>query len=205
MEARNADLSPFAELIEQGLETESIRIESKTDNSAETRTSDERTLSEFFARQSVRDVHLDRRSRNRAQSIAQGHRSMRIAPGIDQYAIGRKTHLMDAVDQQTLDIALKILELHFGKPLFQSDEIIVKAHTSVELGLSPAQQIEIGTVNYLNLHFPKLQERGAPSIPVETKTRLVFLKSNRLVILIATIEKTHPLSGAQIFDPSKFI
>ena len=111
-------------------------------------------MTELFALVHVGDVHLNRGTLQRADAVLQGYARVGIGTGVEHYAVIGETHLLQLVYQLALDVALIVVNLHVGILGTQFGKILLKRTASVDSWFPDTQEIEVGTVDYLNfLHF----------------------------------------------------
>ena len=114
-------------------------------------------MTELFALVHVGDVHLNRGTLQRADAVLKGYARVGIGTRIEHYAVVGESHLLQLVYQLALDVALIVVNLHVGLLCAQFGKIFLKRTATVDSRLPNAQEIEVGTVDYLYfLHFFRL-------------------------------------------------
>jgi hypothetical protein len=94
-------------------------------------------------------VHLDDRPVKGGQCVVKSPRIVGQGSGIDDDALNTPTSLVDPVDDLTLVIRLKRLQVEtegLGVSLGLSD-VVVEGRRSVDLGFALAEKIEIGSMD----------------------------------------------------------
>jgi hypothetical protein len=98
-------------------------------------------------------MHFHHRYRDCLDGIADRHRSMGIASGIEDDSVTAKTGLLYFVDKFALDVRLVISDFDIRITGPQTCQKIIEVILAVYIRLAHTEQIEIGSVNDLNLHI----------------------------------------------------
>jgi hypothetical protein len=69
-------------------------------------------MSELLALMDVGDMHLDNGTFQRANTVVKSHRSVGIGTCIEYHAVKAKAHLLQLIDQFSLNVALVVGYLH---------------------------------------------------------------------------------------------
>ena len=100
----------------------------------------------------IGNMHLNHRRCHRTNSILQSYGSMCIRTCIQNDAIHIKSYPLYAVYHFTLNIRLKIADLHVNVSFAKISQVIFKCNASVNGRLTLTQQINIRAINNLYLH-----------------------------------------------------
>ena len=100
-------------LAEKRLNGKAVAFQAETAYYPLAHIAEERVAAVFLAGEDVADVHLDNRRGDGGNGIMQRHAGVAVAPGVEDYAIRRETHLVQPVDQLALHIALVVAYLSF--------------------------------------------------------------------------------------------
>src|SRR5690606_8446158 len=109
-------------------------------------------MAKFFPGMYVGDMHFHNRCRHGFDRITYGHRGVSVAPGIEDDAIATITCLLDFVDQLTFHIRLENSEGSSWISSLQTVQIVIKRLVTIGLRFTETQQVQVGTVDDLNLH-----------------------------------------------------
>ena len=97
----------------------------------------------------VADVDLDDGHGDGGYGIVDGDAGVAVAPSIEDDAVGGETHLMEAVDEFALDVALVVANLHIGELLPKVVYHFFHGGMSIDGGLTFACEVQIGAVDNL--------------------------------------------------------
>ena len=122
-------------------------------------------VAEALASVDVGQVHLDEGDGHRSQGVAHGDAGMRVGSGVDDDERGPVgTGGLDAVDQRAFVVALEMVE---GSPMpagqvGQPGIDVGQRGVAVDLGLTGAQQVQVGAMNDQEAIFVAryVQDRG---------------------------------------------
>lgn len=112
-----------------------------------------RQFPELFPAENIGDVYFYYRTGYRSYSIADGHRGMGVAAGIEDNTINRKTYALYFINQFTFHIALKIAQFMRRIPLLQGCEIGIKVLATVDVNLTFSKKIQVGPVDDRDFHL----------------------------------------------------
>ena len=90
----------------------------------------------ILAGEDVADVHLDGGGRDGGQGVVQRHACVAVAAGVDNDAVSLEAHLLYAVNQLALDVALEIAYLDVGEAVAQLFYVVGDARRAVGFGLA---------------------------------------------------------------------
>ena len=85
--------------------------------------------------------------RHGLDGIVQGDARVGVGPGIKDYAVGLEAYVVDALYEVALVVALEVGELHVGVALAQLGEVVFEGAVAVDVGLTAAQQVEVGAID----------------------------------------------------------
>ena len=101
----------------------------------------------------IRDVNLDNRCLQRADAVLQSYRCVGVGSCIQHDTIVAEAHLLHLVNQNTLDVALKVLDVYIGEAVAQLRQVGVERRRTIDAWLPLAQQVQVRTIDNQNLHF----------------------------------------------------
>ncbi len=104
-------------------------------------------VTERFPCVDVGDVNFDHWALDGSNGICQGKGSMGESPRIQYDPIGRKSQLVKPVNQLAFMVALEIKQFVLRKKTPEFLQKRPEGLAAVDLGLSPAEQIEVGAVD----------------------------------------------------------
>ena len=136
---------------QQCLNSQPIGVEPEAGNHAQTSTRDHRAMAELLAFVHVGNMNLHHRALQRANAVLQGDARMGVGTCVEHDAVGLEAHLLQLVDQLTLDVALVIGNLHIGELGAKCGQKLVERRRAVDAWLTRAQQIQVRSVDDLNL------------------------------------------------------
>lgn len=124
----------------QRLDGQSVRVEAETSNHAFAGGRNERMMTELFATVYVRQVHFDHREMQRTDAVVQGNARVRIGSGIERHPVDAFGQgLLQAVDEESFDVALIVKYFVVGKMLSQHFKAVFHAVTAVNIGFTLAE------------------------------------------------------------------
>lgn len=100
-----------------------------------------------FTGEYIADMHFHHRASNGFDGICNGYGGVSVCRCVEDNAV-RTVFLLQIIDYGAFHIALPIAKLHVGIAFTQFFQIILECPAAVNLRLSLAEQIEVGTVNY---------------------------------------------------------
>src|SRR3990172_7152398 len=108
---------------------------------------------ESLAPVGVRDVNLDDRACDCSDSVANGVRVVTISCGVDDDAlvitIDRRVKL---VDNLTLGVRLKEMEINLREPPLECFVYLIKGHVTVDFFFSSPEEVQVRSVDDKNFH-----------------------------------------------------
>ena len=97
----------------------------------------------------VADVDLDDGRGDGGYGIVDGDTGVAVAPGVEDDAVGSEAHLMEAVDEFALDVALVVADFYVGELLPKAVYHLFHGGVSIDGGLTFAGEVQIGAVDNL--------------------------------------------------------
>src|SRR5690606_32634623 len=79
--------------------------------------------------------------------IAKSQRRMCISTGVEDYPIGRKSHIVDSVNKLALVVTLKICQLHRRILRVQRFEIVFEPMLAINTLFTHSQQVQVGSID----------------------------------------------------------
>ena len=132
--------------IQQSLDTQTIRVETKTCDSTHAGSTNKRCVAELLTSRHIRDVYLHHGYRYCGNGITQRYRGVGVTSGIEQYAIVLLLRLVKCIYQLTLDIRLCVIDSVRRVEVAKSWDKDLKRLRTIYLSISPPLQIEVRTV-----------------------------------------------------------
>jgi len=129
-----------------------ISLKAKSDNHSHGMSRYKGLMPEILSLIDVGNMHFDYWSRHPFYSIPYAHGCMGIGRGIENDAICREAEFLDFRNDLPFNVRLEVFEFNGGIPLFQCLEIRLESCIPVDIGLTFAQKIEIGSVDYGDFH-----------------------------------------------------
>jgi hypothetical protein len=135
---------------------EAIAVETKATDHAETGGGEERLVTERLALMNIRDMNLDNGALQGADAVVERHTGVGIGTCIEHDAVTafEEAYLLHLVDELALDIALEVGYLHIRKLSLQRRQVALKRLIAIDTRFALSQQIEVRTIDNLNLHTP---------------------------------------------------
>jgi len=99
----------------------------------------------------IADMHLDDGSGDGGDSIVDSHAGVAVATGVEDDALGGKTHLVQAVDNLTLYVALEITYLYIRKTPSERVHHLLHSGVSIDGRLTLAGEVQIRSVYDFNM------------------------------------------------------
>ena len=135
------------------MEGEAVAVETKAGDDALADGRQERLMAERFTAVDVADVNLDHGGGDGSDSIGDGDRRVGVAAGIQDDAAVVKTHLLQAVHNLPLDVALIDVDRVLWIALNQFLQVLVEGAVAIDLGLTLAHKVQVGTVDDVDDHI----------------------------------------------------
>ena len=112
-------------------------------------------LTELFPGMDVGQVDLDRRDGSGSDGVPDGNACVGISPRIDDNRVVMTLGLLDPSHQLSFGVVLLEINLHLHPARFATDFgfNVSQRLSTVGLGLSLAQQVQVGPVQEQNLHI----------------------------------------------------
>lgn len=104
-------------------------------------------MAELLTLMDIGDMNLYHRGTQGADAVVKGYRSVGVGTGVEHYAVATEAFLLQFVNENALDVALKIGYLHVGKESAKFFKIGLECLGAVDAGLALAKKIEIGAVD----------------------------------------------------------
>ena len=101
----------------------------------------------FLTGEDVADMHLDDGSGDGGDGIVDGHTSMAVATRIKHYAVGSEAHLMEAVDEFPLDVALVVADFYVKELLPKAVNHFLHGGMSIDGRLALARKVKVRSVD----------------------------------------------------------
>ena len=135
---------------------QAVAVESEATDHAETGGGDKRLVTERLALMHIGDMNLDDRALQRADAIVERHTCVGIGTRIENDAVVafEEAHLLHLVDELTLNITLETGNLDTGELGLQRRQVALKRLIAIDTRFALSQQIEVRTIDNLNLHTP---------------------------------------------------
>ena len=95
----------------------------------------------------IADMHLDDGSGDGGDGIVDGHAGVAVAPGVEDDALGGEPHLVQAVDNLTLDVALVVAYLYIRKTPSECVHHLLHSGVSIDGRLALAGEVQIRSVD----------------------------------------------------------
>ena len=112
-------------------------------------------VAKCLALMNIRDVNLNNRALQRADTVVQGYGSVGVGTGIEHDTVTTETNLLHLVNQLTLDIALVIGYLDIRIAGLKLRQILVKRRRTVNAWFPGTQEIQIRTIDDLDFHISR--------------------------------------------------
>ena len=135
------------------MEGEAVAVEAETGDDALANGRQERLVAERLTAVDVADVNLDHGSGDGSDSIGDSDRRVGVTAGIQDDAAVVKTHLLQAVHNLPLDVALIDVDGVLRIALNQFLQVLVKGAVAIDLGLTLAHKVQVGTVDDVDNHI----------------------------------------------------
>ena len=136
------------------MEGEAVAVEAEAGDDSLADGRQERLVAEWFARVDVADVDLNDGGRNGGNGIGNGDGGVGVAAGIEDDATTLfKAHLLQAVHNLPLDVALIDVDRVLRIALNQFLQVLVEGAVAIDLGLTLAHKVQVGTVDNVDNHI----------------------------------------------------
>ena len=141
-------------MIQQTLKSQVITEWSEATHHTNRTVSQEGLVAKEFTGMRVAQMQLDKGDRDPKQRITQGDRGVGVGPGIHQNPAHLAHGLVHTLNQGTLEIALKTVQLHpcSHSAFLQRKLNLAEGLMSVKTGLSLPQQVEVGAIQEQQAH-----------------------------------------------------
>ena len=113
-------------------------------------------MTERLALMHIGDMNFDDGALQRTDAVVERHTGVGIGTRIEYDAVVaiEEAHLLHLIDELTLDVALETGDLHIGELCLQRRQVALKRLIAIDAWLALSQQIEVRTIDNLNLHTP---------------------------------------------------
>ena len=138
--------------VEQGLYGQAVTVQSEAAYHTLAGRTYDATAAELLTLVHIADVNLHNRGIHTLDGVHQCKAVMGVGTGVQHDTIQIKTHFMYLVYQFPLHIALEVVNADIWKCVAQDVQIFFKTLLAINLRLSDAQQVQIGTIDDLNSH-----------------------------------------------------
>ena len=135
------------------MEGEAVAVEAEAGDDALADGRQERLVAERFTAVDVADVNLYHGGGDGSDGIGDGDRRVGVAAGIQDDAAVVKTHLLQAVHNLPLDVALIDVDRVLWIALNQFLQVLVEGAVAIDLGLTLAHKVQVGTVDDVDDHI----------------------------------------------------
>ena len=140
-------------LFDEGEQGQTVAVEAEAGDDALAHGGQERLVAERLAAVDVADVNLDHGSRDGSDGISDGHRRVGVTPGIEHDAAIVKAHLLQAVHNLALNIALIDVYRVLRELLDEFLQVLVERAVAVHLGFTLAHEVQVGAVDDVDDHL----------------------------------------------------
>lgn len=138
---------------EEGEEGEAVAVEAEAGDDALADRRQQGLVAKWFTRIDVADVDLDHRGGDSSNSIGDGNRRVGVPPSVEDDAAVVKAHLLQAVHDFSLDIALEDIYRVLRKQLGQFLQVLVERTVAIDLGLTFAHEVQVGAIDDVDNHL----------------------------------------------------
>ena len=135
------------------MEGEAVAVEAEAGDDALADGRQEGLVTERLTAVDVADVNLDHGGGDGSNGIGDGYRRVGVTAGIQDDAAVVKSHLLQAVHNLPLDVALIDVNLVLGVALNQFLQILVEGAVAIDLRLTFAHKVKVGTVDDVDDHI----------------------------------------------------
>jgi len=112
-------------------------------------------LSERLAGVHITDVYLHHRGSDGSHRVGQRNGRVRVGARVEDDAVYRKPDFVELVDECAFVVTLKKGDVELRKICLQLQEERIKSSVSVHLRFPLAEEVEVGSVEDVNVHFLK--------------------------------------------------
>ena len=98
-------------------------------------------------------MHFNYGAGDGPDTVVQGHAGVGIGARIEHDAVEVESHALHLVDEQSLHIALVVVQLHLRIALPELLQVVVERGMSVDVGLPLSEKIQIGPVDDKYFHL----------------------------------------------------
>ena len=138
---------------EEGEGGEAVAVEAEAGDDALADRRQQGLVAERFTRIYVADVDLDHRGGDSSNSIGDGNRRVGVPPSVEDDAAVVKAHLLQAVHDFSLDIALEDIYRVLRKQLGQFLQVLVERTVAIDIGLTFAHEVQVGAIDDVDNHL----------------------------------------------------
>ena len=135
------------------MEGEAVGVEAEAGDDALADGGQQRLMAERFAGIDVADVNLDDGGGDGSDGVGDGDRGVGVAAGIQHDGAVVKAHLLQAVNDFALDVALIDVDGVLRELLDEFLQVLVEGAVAIDLGLTPAHEVQVGTVDDVDNHY----------------------------------------------------
>lgn len=137
----------------EGEEGEAVAVEAEAGDDALADGRQQRLVAERLTRVDVADVNLDHRGRDGGHGIGNGDRRVGVTAGVKDDAAVVKAHLLQAVHDFALDVALIDVDRVLRVALNQLLQVLVEGAVAIHLGLTQAHKVQVRAVDDVDDHL----------------------------------------------------
>src|SRR3569833_1956980 len=132
-------------------------------------------MPEFFALVNIGNMYFEHRRFNCSYCISYSYRSMCIRTGVHHNAVYIKTYFVQFVNNFALYITLVIIYGDVCVAFAQVVKVAFEAAVALNGFLANAEQVQVGAVDYLYIHYLKLNHKTlkAKSIGLEIGDKVI--------------------------------
>ena len=131
---------------------ETVSVESEAAYHAAAGACKEAMVAVFFPGEDVADMDFYGWSGNRQECVVQCYAGMAVTARIDDDAVVRKAHCLNLADKFAFDIGLKVFDVNLWIPFSEDSQFLFHGSGAIDVGLTCADEVEIGSVDDDNLH-----------------------------------------------------
>ena len=135
------------------MEGEAVAVEAEAGDDALADGRQERLVAERLTAVDVADVNLYHGGGDGSDGIGDGNRRVGVTTGIQDDAAVVKSHLLQAVHDFPLDITLIDVDRVLRIALNQFLQVLVEGAVAIDLGLTLAHKVQVGTVDDVDDHI----------------------------------------------------
>ncbi len=140
-------------LFDKGVEGEAVAVEAETGDDAFADGGQEGLVAERLTGVDVADVNLYHGGGDGRYGIGDGDRRVGVAASVEDDAAVVKAHLLQAVYDFPLDIALEDIYRVLRELLGQFLKVLVERTVAIDLGLTFAHEVQVGAIDDVDNHL----------------------------------------------------